>query len=136
MEFNEALKASLKLEDDMTEEQAILERSKDRVAEIMGSGDDPTMGLPELGGHTMASLENQARKRRTRSDAGTKRPKPEVEKTAARRSTGFLTIEQVAHLEKLRENWFQAVEANSKAESRMLDAERAYHEYLDELTIK
>jgi hypothetical protein len=107
----------------MTEEQAILERSKDRVAEIMGNA--VLAGVP-------AEI---TKPRRTRSDAGTKRSKPEVEKTAAR-SAGFLTIEQVAHLEKLRENWFQAVEANSKAEDRMLDADRAYHEYLDELTIK
>ena len=54
--------------DDMTEEQAILERSKDRVAEIMG--DAVLAGVPT----------EITKPRRTRSDAGTKRPKPEVER--------------------------------------------------------
>ncbi len=49
---------------------------------------------------------------------------------------GFLTVEQVAHLSKLIEEKNQAIEANTKAESAMLDACAALEKYLDELTIK
>jgi hypothetical protein len=155
MEFNEALKASLKLEDDMTEEQAILERSKDRVAEIMGTPLDirtitahaEAVQLRDRRAGTTPIIVEQGetlqhaitRTRRTRSDTGTKRPKPEVEKTAP----GFITRDQFNLINHLHEkvgvariNLQDCEDATKKAADVFRDAETEYFNYLESITAK
>lgn len=69
----------------------------------------------------------EPKQRKPRSDKGIpKGPKPK----------GFLTIEQVAHIEKLREAWSEAAGVAMKAEVVRLSAEKAYYDYLNELTEK
>jgi hypothetical protein len=70
--------------------------------------------------------------RARRRDAGTKRP-PKPADAPQVAAGGFLDEYQVAHLDKLREDYFQAIEANTKAERAMLDASAAWYGYLDEL---
>jgi hypothetical protein len=45
----------------------------------------------------------------------------------------FLSTEQCAHLDKLREDYFKAIEANRRAERYLLDASAAWYSYLNEL---
>ena len=49
---------------------------------------------------------------------------------------GKLTVEQVAQLEKLREEWNAAETKTEIAKSEALDAMRRYYAYLDEITAK
>jgi hypothetical protein len=58
---------------------------------------------------------------------------PPAQREAAAPRPAFLSVEQVAHLDKLREAYFQAIEANAKAEQAMLDASANWYAYLDEL---
>ena len=70
------------------------------------------------------------RTRRKRSDAGIT---PAAPSTPVAQPAGFLSAEQAAHLDKLKEEYFQAIEANTKAERAMLDASAAWYGYLDKL---
>jgi hypothetical protein len=122
--------------DDMTEEQAILERSKDRVAEIMGN---PGLAVEGVTGNTNEALTTVARTRRTRSDAGTKRPKPEVEQTPP----GFITRDQFNLINHLHEKVGAAridlqdcEDATKKAADVFRDAETEYFNYLESITAK
>lgn len=74
----------------------------------------------------------ETRARKTRSDAG----KPKPKKEPPQDKVGKLSTEQVAHIDKLREAWFIAIEANTGAESSMLNAQKAYYTYLEEITAK
>ena len=72
--------------------------------------------------------------RRPRSDKGIPRKQPAKPPTpVAAPVERFLSAEQCAHLDKLREDYFQAIEANRKAERAMLDASAAWYGYLNEL---
>ena len=58
---------------------------------------------------------------------------PAAPSTPVAQPAGFLSAEQAAHLDKLKEEYFQAIEANTKAERAMLDASAAWYGYLDKL---
>lgn len=60
-------------------------------------------------------------------------PAPPVAASTKQEGGAYLSIEQVARIDRLKEEWFQSIEANTKAEQAMLDATAAWYGYLDEL---
>jgi ribosomal protein L37AE/L43A len=130
----------------MTEEQAILERSKDRVAEIMGNERQADTEIEVKSHISQACSSCGARIVRTGrnrlSDCGhmrmsgggwvprEERPKPEVEKTTP---CAVLTKEQRRELDSRVGGMIRAYQAMEKATAESDRAQAYYEAYLDEL---